>query len=148
VLPLFEEQAPSDPRPREAIEGARLFANGGKRTARLRSLAMAAHAAARDVNDDAATAAARSAGVAAATAYTHALATLDQAKHVLGTSAYAALARSIAEDYAAGDEEIHWAIEHSSPAVREIAARFPARVPGRSRLESLYYQVDAGLRQK
>ena len=33
VLPLFEAKAPSDTRPREAIEGIRAFARVGKRTA-------------------------------------------------------------------------------------------------------------------
>src|SRR5262249_51489321 len=70
VLPLFEAKAPSDARPREAIEGARAFARGGKRTAKLRSLALAAFAAAREVGDPAATAAARAAGLAASVAYT------------------------------------------------------------------------------
>jgi hypothetical protein len=51
VLPLFEAQAPSDTRPRLAIEGIRAFALGGKRTGHLRSLAWAAHAAAREVGD-------------------------------------------------------------------------------------------------
>ena len=51
VLPLFEAKAPSDTRPREAIEGIRAFARGGKRTARLRSLAWEALAAAREVGD-------------------------------------------------------------------------------------------------
>jgi len=62
VLPLFEAKAPSDTRPREAIEGIRAYARGGKRTAQLRSLAWAAHAAAREVGDPVATAAACAAG--------------------------------------------------------------------------------------
>src|SRR5215813_7653936 len=68
VLPLFEAKAPSDTRPREAIEGIRAFARGGKRTAQLRSLAWAAHAAAREVGDPVATAAARVVFLMAATA--------------------------------------------------------------------------------
>ena len=62
ALPIFETRAGSDPRPREAIEGIREFAGGGKRAARLRSLAMQAIAAAREVDDPAAAAAARAAG--------------------------------------------------------------------------------------
>ena len=149
VLPLFEAKAPSDTRPREAIEGIRAFARGGKRTARLRSLAWAALAAAREVGDPVATAAARAAGLAAATAYTHALATLGQAKHALGPAVYGARAREFAaaDDPSVGDEEIRWAIEHASPAVREVVRRFPARGVGRSRLDALYYQLDAGLRR-
>ena len=149
VLALFEAKAPSDTRPREAIEGIRAFARGGRRTARLRSLALAALAAAREVGDPAATAAARAAGLAAASAYMHALATLDQAKHALGPAVYGARAREFAaaDDPSVGDGEIRWAIEHASPAVHEVVRRFPARSPGRSRLDALYYQLDAGLRR-
>ena len=45
---VYEAQAGSDARPRAAIEGIRVFAGGGKRVARLRTLALSAHAAARD----------------------------------------------------------------------------------------------------
>ena len=48
AVSVYETRAASDSRPRVAIEGIRAFAAGGKRTARLRSLALAAHAAARD----------------------------------------------------------------------------------------------------
>lgn len=149
VLPLFEAKAPSDTRPREAIEGIRVFGRGGKRTARLRSLALAALAAAREVGDPVAAAAARAAGLAAATAYTHALATPDQAKHALGPAAYAARARELAAagDLRAGDDELRWAIEHASPAVRRVVGRWPTRDSGRGRLEALMYQLDAGLRR-
>jgi hypothetical protein len=149
VLPLFEAKAPSDPRPREAIEGIRVFARGGKRTAQLRSLAWAVYAAAREVGDPVATAAARAAGLAAATAYMHALVTPHQAKHALGPAAYGARARELAtvNDPSAGDEEIRWAIEHASPAVREVVRRMPVRGSGRGRLDTLLYQLDAGLRR-
>jgi hypothetical protein len=148
VLPLFEAKAPADTRPRDAIEGARAFARDGKRTARLRSLCWAAFAVARDVGDPAATAAARAAGLAAATAYTHALATPHQSKHVLGPAVYQAEARELAagNDPGIGDEEIRWAIEHASPTVRAVVRRFPVHSPGRTRLATLFYQLDAGLR--
>src|SRR5262245_65530608 len=149
VLPLFEAKAPSDARPREAIEGIRAFARGGKRTAQLRSLAWAAHAAAREVGDPAATAAARAASLAAATAYMHALVTPHQAKHALGPAVYGARARELAalDDPGVGDEEIRWAIEHAAPAVREVVRRLPVRGAGRNRLDALYHQLDAGLRR-
>jgi hypothetical protein len=149
VLPLFEAKAPSDTRPREAIEGIREFAGGGKRTARLRSLAVAALAAAREVGDPVATDAARAAGAAAASAYMHPLATLDQAKHALGPAVYAALARELAAsgDSSAADEELRWAIQHAAPAVREVVRRYPIRVPGRTRLNALFYRLDTGLRR-
>ncbi len=149
VLPLFEAKASSDMRPRQAIEGIRAFGRGAKRTARLRSLALAALAAAREVGDPAATAAARAAGLAASSAYMHPLATLDQAKHALGPAVYGAQAResAAADDPGAGDEEIRWAIEHASPAVREVVGRYPVRGVGRGRLDALYYELDSGLRR-
>jgi hypothetical protein len=149
VLPLFEAKAPSDTRPREAIEGIREFAGGGRRTARLRSPAFAALAAAREVGDPVATAAARAAGLAASSAYMHPLATLDQAKHALGPAVYGALSRELAAsgDSSAADEELRWAIQHASPAVREVVQRYPVRGAGRSRLDALYCQLDSGLRR-
>jgi len=62
ALPVYEQDTHADSRPRDAIEGIRGFAAGGKRTARLRSLALAAFSAARDAGNPAAAAAARSAG--------------------------------------------------------------------------------------
>lgn len=148
MLALFEGKLPSDSRPREAIEGIRVFARGGKRTVPLRSQALAALAAAREAGDASAAAAARAAGFAAATAYTKALAAPHHAKHALGPAVYAALARELAAGGGpgAGDGEIRWAIDHASPAVREIVSRWPARVPGRTRLNVLFYQLDSGLR--
>lgn len=149
VLSLFETKAPADRRPRAAIEGGRTFARGGRRTAELRSLSLAAYAAARDVGDPAAAAAARAAGLAASAAYTHALNHPDQAKHLLGPAVYAARARELAaDDPAVGGEEIRWAIEHASPEVREVVGRWTARRRGRSRLDALYYELDAGLRRR
>jgi hypothetical protein len=148
VLTLFEVEVPSDTRPREAIEGIRIFARGGKRTAQLRSCALAALAAAREVGDPSATAAARSAGLAASSAYTKALSAPHHAKHALGPAVYAALARELAaaDGPGVGDEEIRWAIDHASSAVREIVCRWPSRVAGRTRLHALFYQLDIGLR--
>jgi hypothetical protein len=149
VLPLFEAKARSDARPREAIEGIRAFARGETRKGQLRSLVWAAYAAAREVGDPVAAAAARAAGLAAATPYIHAEITLDQAKHALGSAVYGARARELAAggDPSAGDEEIRWAIEHASPVVRGIVRRMPVRGSGRGRLDALYYQLDAGFRR-
>lgn len=149
ALPLFEAKVPADTRPRAAIEGIRTFAREGKRTGQLRSLAWAAHTAARESSDPVATAAARAAGYAAATAYLHPLATHHQAKHVLGPATYAVRARELAagDDRSVGDEEVRWVIEHASPAVRELVRRMPVRGPGRSRLDALLSLVDAGFRQ-
>lgn len=88
ALSVSERHAERDTRPRAAIDGIRVFAAGGKRAARLRSLALEANTAAREVGNSAATAAARAAGLAAASAYTHPLADVHQTKHIVGPAAY------------------------------------------------------------
>lgn len=147
VLPIYESQSDSDSRPRAAIEGIREFAAGGKRAARLRSLAMQAHAAAREVGEPAATAAARAAGLAAASAYTHPLADVRQTKHIVGAAAYGALAVELAHarDTSAGDAEVCWAIDHAPAEAREVLLQMPARQPGKTRLETLLCELDAGI---
>ena len=150
ALSVYETLADSDSRPRAAIDGIRGFAAGGKRTARLRILAVEANAAAREVGDGAAAAAARAAGHAAASAYTHPLADVHQTKHIVGPAAYAALALEL--DHAGnpniGDGEVRWAIEHAPAEVREVLLQMPARQVGKSRLDTLLYQLDAGIRAR
>lgn len=148
ALPVYEAHADPDPRPQAAIAGIRVFAGGGKRTAQLRSLALAAFSAARDAEDPAAAAAARAAGLAASSAYTHPLADVQQTKHIVGPAAYAALALELDQggDDSIGDDQAAWAIEHVPPEVREILLQMPAREIGRSRLENLMYKIDAGIR--
>jgi Imm-5 like putative immunity protein len=150
ALSVYETRAASDTRPRAAIEGIRVFAGGGKRTAQLRSLALEAHAAAREVGSPAAAAAARAAGVAAASAYTHPLADVHQTKHIVGSAAYAALARELDHDGdpSIGDAEVRWAIEHARAEVREVLLQMPARQAGKSRLDTLLYELDAGIRSR
>jgi hypothetical protein len=150
ALSVFEARAASDARPRSAIEGIRQFAGGGRRTARLRFLAMEAHAAARDVGDPAAAAAARAAGLAAASAYTHPLADVDQTKHIVGPAAYAALALELdrAGDRSVGDALVRWAVEHVPSQVGEVLLQMPARQAGKTRLETLLYELDAGVRAR
>lgn len=148
ALPVFEKHAGLDPRPRAAIEGIRAFAAGGKRTAQLRTLALAAHAAAREVTDPAAAAAARAAGLAAASAYTHPLADVQQTKHILGPAAYAALALEMDRpgDAAIAEGEVCWAIEHVPAEARDILLHMPAREAGKSRVDEILYALDAGIR--
>src|SRR5512139_3587931 len=148
ALPVYETRADSDSRPRAAIQGIRVFAGGGKRTAQLRSLALSAFSAAREACDPAAAAAARAAGLAAASAYTHPLADVHQTKHILGPAAYAALALELdhAGDPSIGDREVRWAIAHVPSEVREVLLQMPARQAGNSRLDTLLYKLDAGIR--
>ena len=149
VLPLFEAVAPDDARPRQAIAGIRAYAAGEPRTAALRALAWAALAAAREVGDPAAEAAARSAAYAAATAFTHSLATPHQTWHLLSPAVWQALARERAAggDPAVGDAEIAWAGARATPGVSEIARRMPAARPGRGRVGVLARRLDADLRR-
>jgi hypothetical protein len=150
ALSVYERHAASDTRPRAALEGIRGFASGGKRTARLRSLALEAHAAAREVGDAAAAAAARAAGLAAASAYTHPLADVHQTKHIVGPAAYAALALELDQegDPTIGDGEVRWAIEHAPSEVCEVLLQMPARQAGNSRLDKILYELDAGIRSR
>ena len=71
VLPYFEEKYPADTRPREAIEATREWARTGIfRMADVRKTSLAAHAAAREVEEyHPARSAARAAGQALATAH-------------------------------------------------------------------------------
>ncbi len=83
VLKYFEQERPQDPRPREAIEAIREWAEG-KRTLgmkEVRRLSLAAHAAARDVQSDAAKFAAHAAGQAVGSWHAPA--------HALGAFGYA-----------------------------------------------------------
>jgi hypothetical protein len=80
VLALFEECS-SDDRPRRAVELARAWARGEVSVGDARKAALGAHAAARDVTSQSASAVARAAG--------HAVATAHMADHCLGASLYA-----------------------------------------------------------
>jgi hypothetical protein len=147
---LFETHVPADTRPRDAIEGIREFARGGRRTGKLRTLSWAANTASRDVVDPVAKAAARAASLAAASAYMHLdVPSTHQIKHALGPAVYVALARELAADgdRLAGDAEIAWAIGHATPAVRQLVRRTPAPSRRRrTRLNVLFVELDAGLR--
>jgi hypothetical protein len=114
----------------------------------LRSLALAAFSAAREVENPAAAAAARAAGLAASSAYTHPLADVQQTKHIVGPAAYAALALELNQggNHSISDHEVIWAIEHVTPEVREVLLQMPAREMGRTRLENIMYKIDVSIR--
>jgi hypothetical protein len=120
TLPLFSAQAPADTRPRDAIDGVRAFARGELRIGQARALAVAAHAAAREVRDPAAVAAARAAGHAAATAH--------MASHARGVPAYGAKAAGLAspDDPTATEVEFRRQLAGASPAVRDVLRKLPA----------------------
>ena len=138
-LPLFAAKAPRDARPRDAIEGVRRFARGALQIGPARQLAALAHAAAREVGDPAAAAAARAAGHAAAVAH--------MAAHALGAPAYAALAAQLARphDDAAAEELCRWARDHASPVVRRVLRRLPPRPRSAGALGGLVYRLHTAL---
>ncbi|WP_396935004.1 putative immunity protein, partial [Mycolicibacterium sp.] len=77
ALAIFERDTPDDTRARAAIDAARAFADGARRTKEIRDRAWAAHRAAQDARDAgqfAASEAARAAVAAAGAAYLHPLA--------------------------------------------------------------------------
>jgi hypothetical protein len=118
VLGLFEAEAPKDSRPRDAIARLRAFSRGelGVGEARRRFVA---HAAAREVSDPAAAAAARAAGQAASIPHMGA--------HALGAAAYAAKAAGLAapDRPEAVGEEIRWQLGRMSAAARTALQQLP-----------------------
>lgn len=81
VLSLFTSHKPTDHRPQAAIDVARAWSHGEITVGTARTAAVAAHAAAREVDSDAARYAARAAG--------HAVATAHMADHAPGAAMYA-----------------------------------------------------------
>ncbi|MGE2714465.1 putative immunity protein [Mycolicibacterium litorale] len=151
VLPLYEAAAPGDHRPREAVDGARMFGRGARRDRRMRTLAFAALTAARETTDPSARSAARAAQMAVAVAYTHldltGTAAARQTMHLLAPAVYAAQARELdVGDPAAADDELVWAAEHSDTAVKLVLTAMPAPDAGSTRLGQLYRSLDAELR--
>ncbi len=119
TLSLFEAQALCDTRPRDAIDGLRAFACGEMRIGKVRALSARAHAAAREIGDPAAVAAARAAGQAAGVAH--------MAAHARGAAAYAAKAAGLAAPHepTAVADEVRWQQSHASPTVRDVLRRLP-----------------------
>ena len=115
VLHLFESVQPSDPRPRQAIELARVWVEGKITMSQSRNAAGHAQAAARDLSG-AARHAAYAAGQAAAVAHV--------AAHELGAAAYAIKAARAAapagETDSAGRLESRWQREQLPDAIREL----------------------------
>lgn len=148
ALPIYAELIPADPRPRTAIEGACLFACGGKRDAGLRKHAMESLRASTAAGQPAASAAARSASLAAASAYTHPFVDLKQVVHIIGPAAYTALAleQHHGGDEAVGDDFVREAVRLAPPDVSRLLLKMPARQRGKTRLNHLLFSLDQRLR--
>ncbi|MFF9088091.1 putative immunity protein [Streptomyces sp. NPDC014991] len=148
VLALFEESVPADPRPREAVDAARAFAAGGRRTAALRQSAWAAYRAAREAPSPAAAEAARAASHAAGAAYLHPRASAHQVRHVLGAAAHAAHAEELAATDGRGARAgVRDPAGRGVPAaVVAVLGRLPAAPAGGGRVGEIMRDLDAALR--
>lgn len=148
VLSIFEAAVPDDARPRDAVEAARAFSLGAKRTTALRQHGFAALKAAGAATDPAAIQAARAASHAAGAAFLHPLADANQVKHILGAAANAAVAEELraGADATAGST-LDWARGHASPDVVTVLRRFPPAPDGGGRAGVLVRALDAALRR-
>ena len=117
VLALFEDEAPHDDRPREAIVRARAFARGELSAADEIRRRFVAGRAAHAVTAPAALAAARSAAQASGVAHMGA--------HALGAAAYAAKAREL-QTPGSFDTEVSWQLASLTPRSRAALSRLPA----------------------
>jgi hypothetical protein len=150
VLPLFERDRPDDSRPRAAIEAARAFVEGARRTNLQRTTALDAHRAAKDAFSPAAKAAASAAGDAAAAAYLHPLPKATQVGHILRATAYAAHAAELAEggDTTIGDGLIERARHHATPTLIDVLRRYPPAPDSKTRVGQLMKRLDILLRSE
>lgn len=148
VLPVFEDAHPGDPRPRAAVDAAREFVHGARRTRLQRVTSVDAHRAAREASTDAARLAAQAAGDAAAAAYLHPIAKAHQVGHILRAAANAARIAEITagEDPDAADDALKRARRRATPVLVDVLGRYPLAPAGRSRVAHLMSALDASLR--
>lgn len=150
ALPEFERAVGGDSRPRKAIEAAKEFAEGGRRSNVLRKKAMDAYRASLETGEAAASAAARSASLAAASAFTHPFRDRNQCKHILGAAVYTALAVEFGhgDGEEAGDREIERAIGQANSDVAALLGNMPELEEGQDQPGQLYRMLDCGIRAK
>lgn len=119
VLVLFETEAPTDGRPRDAIARARAFAQGELDAAGEIRRRFVAGRTAHAVSSPAAVAAARAAAQASGVAHMGA--------HALGAAAYAAKAAGLAapDRPTAVSDEIAWQLDHMNAQVRSALQQLP-----------------------
>ncbi len=149
VIAIFERTRAWDSRPREAIATARTFACEGARTKSLRDAAWAAHKAAQETDDRAASEAAMAAMCAPAAAFLHPLARSTQVRHILGAAAHAARASELAagDDPAVGCDFVERMARGTNPKVIEILCRYPEPPRGGGRTGELLRILDQKLRR-
>lgn len=148
ALVVFERERPHDPRPAAALEAARAFADGARRSRLQRTAATEAHRAAKESAGEAARHAATAAGDAAAAAYLHPLAKPSQLRHILGAAAHAARAAELArgDDPVVAEYAITAAAKLATPVVLDVLGRYPRVPDGRGRVTALMQRLDSLLR--
>ncbi|WP_083904495.1 putative immunity protein [Nocardiopsis kunsanensis] len=119
VLPLFESEAPTEDRARDAVARTRAFSRGeldASGEIRRRLIAVRAAGAATSPS-----------GAAAARAAAQAAAVAHMGAHALGAAAYAAKASGLAAPGRPGavHDEIHWQLERMTPQIRAALRLLP-----------------------
>ncbi|WP_408896431.1 putative immunity protein [Nocardioides sp. R1-1] len=148
LLPLFEEACPTDPRPRAALDAARIFIDGAPRSRLQRTASLDAHRAAAAAPSEAARLAAQAAGDAASAAYLHPIAKAHQVGHLLRAAANAArIAELGSGDPGAATAELEATCRRASPVLVDVLRRYPPAPRGRSRTSELMADLDAMLRR-
>lgn len=149
-LTIYENIEKNDNSPRQAINGIREFATNGKRTNTLRKMAFEAYRASSETQDKAASAAAKAASLAAASAYTHPFKDIHQAKHILGPAAYSALAIELLRngDTTVGAQEIEWAVLHANQDIAALLKKMPEYNGKGKRINQLFHILDWGIRNR
>ena len=149
-LSIYENMEKNDTRPRQAIRAIREFVTNGKRTNSLRKMALEAYRASWETKDRAASAAAKAAGLAAASAYTHPFKDIHQAKHILGPAAYSAFAIELLQnaDPIVGEQQLEWAVDKANPDIAGLLKKMPEHNSGGKRINQLFHILDWGIRNK
>jgi len=147
LLTDFEAVAPDDSRPREAIDAARIFADGAARSNLQRTAAFASHRAAKGVSDEIAQLAALACGDAAAAAYLHPIAKASQVGHILRAAACVARATELSKGTADADT-VRALADRATPPLPEVLRRYPVALPGSSRVSQLMSAIDSAIRNR
>ncbi|MGJ9412287.1 putative immunity protein [Aeromicrobium sp. CF4.19] len=150
VLPVFEAAHPDDPRARGAVDAARAFADGARRSRWQRTASLDAHRAAAQAATEIARLAARACGDAASSAYLHPIAKATQVGHILRGTACVAHVRELTspQEVDAAASVLEQARRHAPAALVEVLRRYPAAPIGRSRVSELMSELDTSLRSR
>ncbi|MER7072922.1 NAD(+)--rifampin ADP-ribosyltransferase [Terrabacter sp. NPDC000476] len=148
TLVLFERAEPDDPRPAAALDAARAFATGARRSRLQRTAATDAHRAGKEASTEPARHAATAAGDACAAAYLHPLANATQVRHLLGSAAHAARAAELArgDDPVVAEYVLDAAAKRATPELLDVLGRYPRAPHGRTRVAELMTRLDSLLR--